>query len=188
LILLGQLALGADKAPIIQPGAPGAPVRELSAKEATAIAVTSHSPDDARFMQDMIPHHHQALEMAALVADRTNRPELIDVAGRINVSQQDEIEFMQKWLRENGESVPDATAHGAMHTSHTMAGMATRNRWRSSPRRSTAFDRLFLQLMITHHEGAVTMVESLEQPGAAYDSLLEFTTDITNSQGAEIEG
>jgi hypothetical protein len=97
---------------------------------------------------------------------------------------------MQKWLRENGEPVPDMTAHGAMHTSHTMAGMATPQQMAElAASESTAFDRLFLQLMITHHEGAVTMVEKLlEQPGSAYDALLfEFTTDITNSQGAEIE-
>ena len=111
--------------PIIKPGAPGDPARELSAKEAIKIADTSYSPADAQFMQDMIPHHHQALEMAALVADRTNRPELIDVAGRINVSQGDEIEFMLQWLRERGEQVPDPAAHEAMHTDHTMAGMAT---------------------------------------------------------------
>ncbi|MSQ98764.1 MAG: DUF305 domain-containing protein [Xanthomonadales bacterium] len=190
LILLCQVALGSAQAPIIQPGAPGAPVRVLSAEEATAIAVTSHSPDDARFMQDMIPHHYQAIEMAALVADRTNRPELIDVAGRINVSQQDEIEFMQKWLRENGERVPDASSHEMMHTSHTMAGMATPEQMAElAASESAAFDRLFLQLMIRHHEGAVTMVEELmEQPGAAYDAqLFEFTTDVTNGQGAEIE-
>ena len=73
----------AQDAPIIQPGAPGELPRELSAEEATEIAVTSHSPDDTLFMQDMIPHHNQAVQMAELVADRTNRPELVDVAGRI---------------------------------------------------------------------------------------------------------
>jgi uncharacterized protein (DUF305 family) len=70
-------------------------VKELSPEEAIAIANTSHSAADSQFMQDMIPHHHQAIQMAALVADRTNRQELIDVAGRINASQDDEIKFMQ---------------------------------------------------------------------------------------------
>jgi uncharacterized protein (DUF305 family) len=176
--------------PIVQPGAPGEPVRELTADEAIEIANTSHSPADARFMQDMIPHHHQAIEMAALVADRTNRPELIDVAGRIDASQADEIEFMQQWLRERGEHVPEPTAHDAMHTSHTMAGMATPEQMSElAASNGTDFDRLFLKLMITHHEGAVTMVEELlKQPGAAYDpALFEFTTDVTNDQTAEIE-
>jgi uncharacterized protein (DUF305 family) len=178
------------QAPIIQPGPPGAPVRELSADEASRIARTSHSPDDVRFMQDMIPHHHQAIEMAALVADRTNRPELIDVAGRIDVSQADEIGFMQTWLHDRGERAPEPTSHDAMHTSHEMAGMATPEQMAElAASEGTAFDRLFLTLMITHHEGAVKMVEELlEQPGAAYDPVLfEFTTDITNDQTAEIE-
>ena len=190
VLLLGQATVGMAQAPIIQPGAPGDPVRELSAEEAIEIADTSYSPDDAQFMQDMIPHHHQAIEMAVLVADRTNQPELIDVAGRINASQADEIEFMQQWLRERGESVPKPTAHDAMHTSHEMAGMATPEQMAElAASEGTDFDRLFLTLMITHHDGAVTMVEELlEQPGSAYDPVLfEFTTDITNDQTAEIE-
>jgi uncharacterized protein (DUF305 family) len=178
------------QAPIIQPGAPGTPARELSADEAIEIADTSYSPADALFMQDMIPHHNQAIQMGALVADRTNRPELIDVAGRIDKSQADEIEFMQRWLRERGERVPDPTAHHAMHTTHKMAGMATPEQMAElAAAEGSAFDRLFLKLMITHHEGAVKMVEELlEQPGSAYDPVLfEFTTEITNGQSAEIE-
>ena len=176
--------------PIIHPGAPGEPSRELSAEEAIEIAHTSYSPADARFMKDMIPHHHQAVEMSALVADRTNRKELLDVAGRIDASQNDEIEFMQNWLAERGEQVPEPTAHEAMHTSHKMAGMATPEQMAElAAAKGTAFDRLFLKLMITHHEGATKMVEELlKQPGSAYDPVLfEFTNDVTNSQTAEIE-
>ena len=188
-MLLAPAAAPADS-PIVQPGAPGEAPRELTADEAIAIASTSHSPADVKFMQDMIPHHHQALEMAALVADRTNRQELIDVAGRINASQNDEIEFMQEWLSERGEHVPEPTAHHAMHTSHEMAGMATPEQMAElAASQGNDFDRLFLQLMITHHEGAITMVEELlEQPGAAYDPVLfEFTNEVTNSQSTEIE-
>jgi uncharacterized protein (DUF305 family) len=190
VFLLGQATVGMAQAPIIQPGAPGESPRELSAEEAIEIAVTSHSPDDVIFMQDMIPHHHQAIEMAELVADRTNRPEIVDLSGRINGSQQDEIDFMQQWLRDRGERVPDPTAHDAMHTDHKMAGMATPEQMAElSKSDGTGFDRTFLELMITHHEGAVTMVEELlEQPGSAYDPVLfEFTTDVTNDQAAEIE-
>jgi uncharacterized protein (DUF305 family) len=174
----------------VQPGAPGDPVRELSAEEAIAIANTRYSPDDITFMQDMIPHHNQAVQMAELVGDRTNRQELVDVAGRIDVSQVDEIEFMQQWLRERGEGVPDPTAHDAMHTSHKMAGMASPEQMADlAHAEGTDFDRMFLELMITHHEGAVKMVEELlEQPGSAYDPVLfEFTDDVTNDQAAEIE-
>ena len=191
VILLGHATAGtAQEAPIVQPGAPGKPARNLSADEAIEIANTSHSPDDAQFMQDMIPHHRQAMEMAELVADRTNRPEINDVAGRINVSQRDEIDFMRQWLRSRGERVPIPTAYDAMHTDHRMAGMATpRQMEELAQAEGTDFDRLFLQLMITHHEGAVTMVEELlEQPGSAYDPVLfEFTTNVTNDQSAEIE-
>ena len=181
---------GFAEAPIIKPGKPGEAATELSAEQAIEIANTSYSPADVRFMTDMIPHHHQALEMAELVADRTNRQELIDVAGRINASQNDEIRFMQDWLGTRGEPVPDPTAHHAMHMSHMMAGMATPAQMEALAAASgTDFDRLFLTLMIRHHEGAVTMVEELlEQPGSAYDPVLfEFTSDVTNDQTTEIE-
>ena len=190
-ILLGFSVFAlAQEVPIVQPGPPGEAPRTLTADEAIEVANTSYSPDDVTFMQDMIPHHNQAMQMAELVAERTNRPEIVDVAGRINVSQQDEIQFMQQWLRERGERVPSPTAHDAMHTDHRMAGMATPRQMEDLAAASgTDFDRMFLQLMITHHEGAVTMVEELlEQPGSAYDPVLfEFTNDVTNDQTAEIE-
>ena len=190
VILLCTATVTVAQAPIVQPGAPGEVARELTAEEATDIAVSSYSPDDVRFMQDMIPHHHQAVQMAELVADRTNRQELVDAAGRINLSQRDEIEFMELWLSDRGESVPNASDHEAMHTDHRMAGMATPEQLAElAASDATDFDRIFLQLMITHHEGAVTMVEELlDQPGAAYDPVLfEFTNDVTNDQTAEIE-
>jgi uncharacterized protein (DUF305 family) len=183
------MATAAD-APIVHPGAPGEAAETLSAEQAIEIANTGYSPADVRFMQDMIPHHNQAVQMAALVADRTNRPELIDVAGRIDASQSDEIAFMQQWLRSRGQHVPDPAAHSAMHTAHKMAGMATPEQMAELARAEGAdFDRLFLKLMIAHHEGAIRMVEELlEQPGSAYDPvLLQFTTDVTNGQTAEIE-
>lgn len=192
LALLLSLAAPAAlaQAPIVQPGAPGSATVELAADEAIELADTSYTPADVQFMQDMIPHHHQAIEMAALVADRTNRPELLDVAGRIDASQADEIEFMQGWLRDRDEDVPQPTAHDAMHTSHKMAGMASPEQMAELARvEGNDFDRLFLQLMIAHHEGAVTMVENLlEQPGSAYEpTLFEFTNDVTNDQTSEIE-
>jgi len=189
--VLGLAAAAAlAQPPIINPGPPGQPVRELSAEEAVKIANASFSPDDVRFMQDMIPHHHQALEMAALAQDRTNAPAVLDAAGRINASQKDEIAFMQQWLRDRGQPVPEPSAHHAMHTSHTMAGMATPAQMAElAASQGTDFDRMFLSLMIRHHEGAVKMVEELlELEGTAYDPVLfEFTSEITNGQGAEIE-
>jgi uncharacterized protein (DUF305 family) len=187
-ITLPSISFG--QAPIVHPGAPGEPTKTLSAEEATEIAETAFSPADIRFMTDMIPHHHQAMEMAELVAERTNNQEVVDVAGRINASQDDEIAFMQQWLADRGANVPDPTEHDAMHTTHKMAGMATAEQMAElAASGSTDFDRMFLSLMIRHHDGAVKMVEELlEQPGAAYDPVLfEFTSDITNDQTAEIE-
>ena len=175
---------------IIQPGAPGEPTKVLSAEEASAIADTSYSQDDVEFMQDMIPHHAQAVEMSALVADRTNNDDLVDIAGRIDASQADEIQFMKDWLAERGEDLPGAHAHHGTHMSHEMMGMATPEQMSQlAASEGVGFDELFLTLMIRHHEGALTMVEDLlDQPGSAYDPVLfEFITDIQNDQSAEIE-
>ncbi len=195
LLLLGGLFLSLPvvslaQAPIVHPGAPGEPTQTLTAEQATEIAVTAFSPDDIRFMQDMIPHHHQAMEMAELVAERTNRQEVVDVAGRIDASQSDEIAFMQQWLAGRNAKVPDPLDHDAMHTTHTMAGMASPEQMAELASSSGIdFDRLFLVLMMRHHDGAVKMVEELhEKPGSAYDPVLfEFTSDITNDQSAEIK-
>ncbi len=176
--------------PILQPGAPGNATREIDAETAVAIANSSYTVADVDFMQDMIIHHHQALLMAKLAAPSTNNQAILDLAGRIDVSQADEISFMQGWLQEREEQVLDPTAEHSEHTHHNMIGMATPEQMAQlAESKSTDFDRLFLQLMITHHDGAVKMVEELrEQPGSTYDPLLnEFASDVTNDQAVEIE-
>ena len=196
-IFIAAANVQANDVPILQPGLPGEGARLLTAEEAVKITDTSYSPDDVAFMQGMIPHHKQALEMAVLVAQRTNRPELGDIAGRIKASQSDEIEFMQSWLTDRGEAA-GSMAMSAQHSSHgtdgtmhsTMKGMASPEQMAQlAASESTAFDRLFLQLMIAHHEGAVEMVEHLlDQPGSAYDPVLyEFVGDVKNDQLVEIE-
>ena len=186
---------------IVNPGAPGQAPRSLSADEAVKIAASRYSAADVRFMRDMIPHHQQALEMAALVAKRTNSPGVVEAAGRIEASQRDEIAFMRQWLAARGEAAPDPQAHAGMHGAHgdaahaagassTMAGMATPAEMAALAAAEGAdFDRRFLQLMINHHAGALTMVEKLlEQAGSAYDpTLMEFVNDVGNDQAAEIE-
>jgi len=176
--------------PIILPGAPGQGVQELSAEAAIDIANTSYSPDDVSFMQDMIPHHQQAVLMAEMAETRTNSEKVLEIAGRIMTSQADEIKFMAGWLSDRGERVPQPDDAHAMHVSHDMAGMASKeelNQLRTSE--GVAFDRLFMKLMIAHHEGALEMVEHLlEQPGAAYDPVLyEFVNDVEKDQSAEID-
>jgi uncharacterized protein (DUF305 family) len=201
---LSACAVSAQQAsaPILLPGAPGQAPRALTPEEAVRIADTRFSPDDVRFMQMMVPHHAQALEMAALVKGRTGRKEIVDVAARIEASQADEIKFMQSWLNERGQplqaaAAPGDHAHHGAHghggaSAHDMAamGMATPEQMAAlKAATGVAFERLFLQLMIRHHEGAVKMVEELhDRPGSAYDPVLfEFTSEIENDQTAEIE-
>ena len=176
-----------SNSPIVQPGPPGELPRELSAEEAIEVADTRYTASDAQFMRDMIPHHQQALEMSRLAPNRTNSPELLEIAGKIEAAQGDEIAFMEQWLTSRGESIDQ----GHAHTGHrTMKGMATEAQMASlSAASGVEFDRQFLSLMIAHHEGAIDMVEALmEQPGSAYDpTLFEFTTDVSNDQSKEIE-
>jgi len=207
---LAALATGVlAQAPIVNPGAPGRESRNLGPDEAIALARTAYTSADVAFLRSMVPHHQQAIDMAALAKDRTNRQELLDAAGRIDSSQKDEIEFMQTWLAERNElgrrasAAADHAAHAAPAADHAthdaagasgsgggMKGMATPEQMAAlAAANGPDFDRLFLTLMIKHHEGAVEMVEELtEQPGSAYEpSLFEFTRDVTNDQNAEIE-
>ncbi|MEL0035214.1 MAG: DUF305 domain-containing protein [Gammaproteobacteria bacterium] len=189
-LILGACSATEAKPPIVKPGGIGPAPIELSKEEAVKIADSSYSQDDVKFMQDMIPHHHQATQLAGLVAERTNNKELTEIADLINASQADEIKFMQDWLNDRGEQMPDPAAHDHMHMSHAMAGMATPEQMaKLATLESVEFDKMFLQLMIKHHEGALTMVEKLlDQPGSAYDTVLfQFTNDIVKDQTAEIE-
>ena len=195
-------AAHAQDVPIVQPGAPGQAVKSLSATEAVEIAKNTFSEDDVAFMTNMIPHHTQAVELANLVEGRTNTPDLVEISGRIKASQADEIEFMRNWLKERGQSAPGATGGHGAHAGHGGAGhvmteemmlrmgMASQDQLAQlAAAKGTAFDKLFYELMIRHHEGAVTMVEDLHDlPGSAYDPVLfEFTNDIVSDQTKEIE-
>ena len=172
--------------PILQPGAPGEGSRDLSAEQAIAIANTSYTKSDVRFMQNMVPHHRQALAMAALAPVRTNSPNILEIAGRIDASQDDEIAFMTQWLEQRGE---DSEPAAGQHEHHAMRGMATAEQMQALTDASgVAFDRQFLTLMIAHHEGAIEMVDELaDQPGSAYDPVLfDFTNDIIKDQSKEL--
>lgn len=183
---LSGIVYALQQTPIVQPDAPGKDSRTLSAADAVKIAATSYTFDDVFFMQNMIPHHGQAVDMAVLVADRTNNEEIIDIAGRIQKSQADEIAFMRDWLIQREER--DDIDH-SMHMDHSLMGMASNDQMAQlADSKGTDFDRLFLQLMIPHHEGAVRMVDDLlDQSGSAYDPVLyDFVNDIVNDQNAEI--
>ncbi len=176
---------------IVQPGAPGQASKTLTADQATKLAQASYTASDVAFMQHMIVHHQQAVEMAVLVKDRTNTADLLSIAGRIESSQADEIAFMKAWLSERGEPVEDPMMKGhGEHMHHMMKGMATPDQMKAlAAAKGVEFDRQFLTLMIAHHEGAVDMVEKLlDEDGTAADPLLyQFVGDIDSEQTTEIK-
>ncbi|MDQ3996677.1 MAG: DUF305 domain-containing protein, partial [Gemmatimonadota bacterium] len=150
-----------------------------------------HTAADTRFMQHMIGHHAQALEMTKLVPSRTSRQDLRLLADRIDVSQRDEIALMGQWLRQRGEEVPsmDAHQHASMGHAPLMPGMLTAAELtRLANTTGAEFERLFLEYMMRHHEGAVTMVRSLfGTPGAVQETeTYRFATDVEADQRAEI--
>jgi uncharacterized protein (DUF305 family) len=164
------------------------PAVALPQAPATAALV---SAADVRFMQTMIVHHAQALTMSGLAPERTERNDLRLLAERIAVSQQDEIALMRDWLVAAGESVPDLehAHHRASHDRAAMVGMASDTELAQlAAARGPAFDRLFLELMIRHHEGALAMVAELfDTPGAAERSdVYRVAAEIDADQRAEI--
>jgi uncharacterized protein (DUF305 family) len=174
--------------PILQPGAPGQDTRVISTAEALDLSRVRHTAADVRFMQDMIGHHAQALEMVALLRTRTNRDDMRLLARRIELSQEDEIMLMQQWLQQRGQQVPDAHAHHAPGAT-LMPGMLTPEEMgRLASATGKEFDRLFLEFMVKHHEGALVMVSELfASPGAAQESdIFSFATDVDADQRIEI--
>jgi uncharacterized protein (DUF305 family) len=150
-----------------------------------------YSPADVDFMQGMIAHHAQALEMTALVPARTARADLRLLAERIRVSQESEIRTMEQWLLARGEQLPclePGHQHGGMEHM-LMPGMATPEQMaRMAAATGTEFDRLFLESMIRHHQGALAMVAALfATPGAGQEpQVFGFASDVDADQRAEI--
>jgi uncharacterized protein (DUF305 family) len=186
---------GQSNAPIVQPGAPGS-----NGKTLTSVAPAAREPfkPDVEFMQGMIMHHAQAVEMTALMAARTKNKALLAFGKRITISQSDEIKMMKQWLEERGQATEMKMDHSKMDHSKMvdgkmppmlMPGMLSPEQMKALAAASGAkFDHLFLTGMIQHHGGALTMVDDLLRvPGAGQDSLLyDFATDIDNTQTAEI--
>lgn len=188
ILLASAATASAQDVTIVQPGGIGQAPRTLSEDEARQLARNAYSQADVVFMQSMIVHHQKAVDMAALVEDRTNTSETLAVAGRIDASQEDEIDFMRGWLSDRSEPLDMA---GMGHAAHSgMVGMATPEQLAAlEAARGTNFDRLFLEMMVRHHQGAITMVEELHsQRGTAADPVMyEFTSEVVNDQNAEIE-
>jgi uncharacterized protein (DUF305 family) len=182
---------------VVSPGAPGEASRTITAAEAAAMPQPVHTAADVTFMQGMIEHHAQALRMTQMVQARTERQDIRLLALRIEVSQADEIRLMRQWLLKRGEDAPDPIAHAghAGHAGHgadhsMMPGMLTEAEFvRLEAATGPEFERLFLELMIRHHAGAITMVEQLfATDGAGQESeLYQFATDVDADQRMEID-
>jgi uncharacterized protein (DUF305 family) len=199
----------AGSVPIFQPGAPGQPSRVVTPEEAMALGRTTFTEADVGFMQHMIVHHAQAVEMVELLETRGSDRRVKLLGRRIALSQEAEIAVMRGWLQERGRPVEmpgmshAGMDHSAMgHGAHAgmnhgadpddtpvMAGMLTPRQMRALAAASgTAFDRLFLAGMIQHHQGAIDMVGALmETPDAAQDTLLsDFANAVVADQSTEI--
>jgi len=183
--------------PIVQPGAPGQATQVVGAEQARDLSKVGATPADVKFMQGMIHHHAQAIDMTELLKTRTGSEGMKKLGMRIQVSQTDEIKMMQRWLQAHGQEAPDPHAmhmpgmimpgmdHGPM-----MAGMLTPEEMvKLAGLKGLEFDRFFLQGMIKHHEGAITMVKELfASPGAAQDSAIyAFASDVVADQQMEID-
>ncbi|HEX7334073.1 MAG TPA: DUF305 domain-containing protein [Pyrinomonadaceae bacterium] len=174
---------------VVQPGAPGQPTRTLP--PSTRAVLPPYSPADVQFMQHMITHHAQAVEMTALIDSHTQNKELRSLGLRISRSQSDEINFMKRWLASRGE--PSTAPMHEMHMpghEMLMPGMLTAKQMEALRKaRDEEFDQLFLKGMIQHHNGALNMVKDLfNSAGAGQDAeLFNFATDVDSGQRAEIK-
>ncbi len=195
LTISAQKSDSKDSAVIVQPGAPGQTTKVLPST--TTAKLPPRSPKDVEFMQGMIMHHAQAVEMVALFDSRTENKELRLLGARISHTQAEEIGFMKRWLEARGEktSMPmpemkgmDMSSHG--HHEMMMPGMLTKKQMEALAKSKGAeFDRLFLEGMIQHHGGALVMVKELvDTAGAAQDAeIFNFITDVDSGQRAEIK-
>ncbi|TDC78519.1 DUF305 domain-containing protein [Actinomadura sp. 7K507] len=169
---------------VLVPGRPGEPNKtELKGPSKPAEPTAA----EVRFIQMMIPHHAQALEMSALAPDRASDGQVRSLAERIDAAQKVEIAAMKSWLEKNPKAV--LKAHGENHGAHGtggMAGMATPEQLKQlRDARGAAFDELYLKLMITHHQGAITMVKDVVDKGTDV-TVQEMARDVESTQLAEI--
>jgi uncharacterized protein (DUF305 family) len=182
-------APAAAKPPIVQPGAPGQASQVITAAQASDLSHVQYTGADIKFMQGMIGHHAQAVEMVALVPQRSASDAVRKLAQRIDVSQQDEMKMMREWLQTRGQQIPDPRAHHMMGTT-LMPGMLTAEEMsRLAAAKGAEFDRLFLEGMIKHHSGAITMVHNLFATEGAGQTpeIFSYASDVDADQRMEID-
>lgn len=148
---------------------------------------STHNAADLAFVQGMLPHHAGALTMSQLADGRAADSRVVDLADRIETAQGPEIDTMTGWLEEWGEPLPEENTNG-MHRSAEgmdMSGMSEDERAMLDSASGPEFDRMFLQMMIPHHQGALDMAETEIADGADADAVA-LARDIVGSQRAEI--
>lgn len=168
---------------VLAPGKPGEANRTLSAQDAEEQRADDDTPNsaDVSYARMMIEHHTQALELTELAPDRAESTRLKALAERISAAQGPEIAAMRAWLKEHGQS-----EKGGGHTHATMPGMATEAQLKKlRAAKGKAFDELFLTLMITHHEGAITMATDVKGQGNNI-RIEEMADDVVAQQTSEI--
>jgi len=200
-LVLGHLVVAlmilpqqAQMPPIFQPGPPGSPARAISAEQAQNLGRTHFNAADVAFMQHMIVHHGQAVEMVGLLRTRASDIRVRRLGERIASSQEAEIEFMRDWLGVRGQPTEMAgmdSGHGAHSDGDhaVMKGMLTPNQMQAlAAAAGPDFDRLFLEGMIRHHRGALDMVDALNafDDSAEDPALSDFATSVVADQSAEI--
>lgn len=176
-----------ESAPIVQPGPPGEDTRAYEVDDPANMGGLAHTEADVAFMQGMIPHHAQALEMTALVPDRAVSEGFDQLALRMEISQRDEIGLMRRWLSER-DATPSMD-HGMHAGGMVMPGMLTPEQMKElEAATGLEFERLFLEYMIQHHEGAIVMVAELfDTPGAGQESeIFQFASHVDADQRMEI--
>ena len=187
IVVICGAALGQQ---VVQPGAPGKASKRVSAANATSKSTVANA--DVEFMQGMIMHHEQAVEMVAFLKVRGASKELQELGERMRISQSDEIGFMKRWLTERGKPTGMKMVHDMSTMTDkmpSMPGMLSTEQMKALREASGAsFDHLFLTGMIQHHTGALIMVDDLNRTaGAGQDpTIYDFATDIDNTQSAEI--
>lgn len=168
---------------VIVPGGPGEANRTISAEEAERRRADDDSPNsaDVAYARMMIQHHAQALEMTELVPERAESGQVKKLAERISAAQGPEITAMRGWLTSHGREEA-----GGGHEHATMPGMATEAQLaKLRAADGKAFDQLFLTLMITHHEGAITMATDVKSQGNNVQ-IEEMADDVVAQQTSEI--
>jgi uncharacterized protein (DUF305 family) len=147
-------------------------------------AVADHNDQDVKFAQMMIPHHRQAVEMAQLAEKRASSSKVKELAAQIAAAQEPEIQTMSGWLTSWGMRVPSGDS---MPMDHDMPGMMSDTDMKKlEGLTGAAFDKTFLEMMIQHHEGAISMAKK-EQSNGAYEPAKQMAASIISSQSAEID-